>query len=420
MLPRTRDVWGVAVRDIGARVQGEPLHVALILDSGGFAVSAAPLEDPRDVGHAVAEAMRKPAVGPPRRPSMVNCPSHQLRSRVAKGVKGSGVQVVVGDLPPGMDAAFASLEAELAGPTGCGITILEGRFRRVLRRFADLAPWRFLGEETTFQFLHGADLDGAIGMVIGEIGESRGLVVFPSAEHHTRMHLLADFPTPPPDLIAELESLTINIEPLDEVPPAVLADATERDLLLPGPFVPMLLHLRDGEMTLPDEREQVRLLAALEAVLGTLDEWDFPAPGSHVESLVETVSEPVHIAMSVEADGDALVTCPHALLVGQMGLEGKPTRPALVIKAAKRDATRLSRELAHIDALSVRQIRNGSQIWGLLDGEEVGTIGWLEGDAIPWRTGDEVVLAISAGGSKRLKLRPRDLVSVRVLPVEDW
>jgi hypothetical protein len=183
---RLRSPWFIEDRD-------EPYRAELVLWlewPSGLVVGQqvlAPEQVEGALGRALEAALARPLAGPPRRPDAI---------RVADPVLAAEVRAVLGDAVPITLAPTPELDElldqmlEAMPESGVEPSYLEGgriRPEAVARLFSAaellyrVAPWKVASEEQVLRMdIPALGVEGACVSIIGELGESLGVLVFPS------------------------------------------------------------------------------------------------------------------------------------------------------------------------------------------------------------------------------------------------
>ncbi len=147
------------------------------------------------LGQTLIEAMRRPAVGPPRRPARIRVANARQAEEVRAAVPGIDVRVAP---TPELDK-IVQLMAEHMAATGAGDDapnyleggrispeVVEPMFRASEALYR-LAPWKTLDDGQVLRMdIPALDVRGACVSVIGALGESLGVIVFPSIDGYER------------------------------------------------------------------------------------------------------------------------------------------------------------------------------------------------------------------------------------------
>lgn len=144
------------------------------------------------VGAVLASAMKRPMVGPPRRPDRIRVATADLADEV-RALVGDGVAITIAPTPElqlVLDALTDSMGIALDGDEDGFVTYLAngnveadtvGIFFDAAKQLYHAAPWK---EATDDQIIHvdipSLGVAGACLSIIGNLGESLGFLLFPS------------------------------------------------------------------------------------------------------------------------------------------------------------------------------------------------------------------------------------------------
>jgi len=155
-----------------------------MIDPAGPAVS---------LSEALAEAMESPLVGPPRRPSRIRVADRRLAAEIAGAAR--GIEIVVAPTPEidgvlqGMAESFSDEEGEeLSYFEGGRVSpeSVEGLFGAAGVLFR-VTPWTVAADMQVLRLdIPQLGVEGACVSIIGALGESVGLLIFPSFVAHER------------------------------------------------------------------------------------------------------------------------------------------------------------------------------------------------------------------------------------------
>lgn len=151
------------------------------------------LIDPRkpvSFAQSLEDAMQRPVEGSPRRPSHIRVADDRLAAELRSAA--AGIPIVVAPVPE-LDAAFADLAEHMAGnetePSYLGggeisPAIIEELFSAASLLF-NTAPWRHMVDQQAVRVdIPHFGIDGAALSVIGNAGESFGLLLFSSIDDY--------------------------------------------------------------------------------------------------------------------------------------------------------------------------------------------------------------------------------------------
>lgn len=415
-LPQSHRTWEIA--ELPAPV-AEARAILLVVETDtGLVRATAVVSLHERVDAHVRQAFTHPAAGTAARPRAVIARDPVLLGELGPLLEEAGVRGVFATELPTFDEVATSLLASFGGPPAPGIRVDLGAWRQSLDACLACAPWTHLADDVVFSF-RGGGLDGTVAVVIGNGGELRGLVLYPSRTEHARFLRASESRD-----FSDTRAWTLHIEPTGEVAADERAACAKVGLALAGGDYPRLYALDAGAFETLDDDEQRRFRLALDAVIaccsgrkeliasGRSVSATFRRGGLVVEVRAEPPEPPLHLLLQANC----------GILTGQMArtAEGGPrvVYPALVLKLQKKDAQKLAAQLGSVDRLVLRRGE-------LIAATGLGTLGRLvsahvdaEGQVATWKHGEDVLLAVSAGGSTRASLRPEDILWSRVARFE--
>jgi len=163
-----------------------------------------PEEGDRAVARVLLTAFERPFIGPPRRPDRIRVADAALAAEVRAALRAEGIAIPVAVAPtPELDALLDGLIASLSGGDGEASYLEDGRVSapavRDLFRAAELlfhtAPWRLATDDQVLRMdIPALGIAGACVCIIGNLGESLGLVIFPSLAGYERFSSASDGP----------------------------------------------------------------------------------------------------------------------------------------------------------------------------------------------------------------------------------
>ena len=177
-----------------------PTFVAWIEAPDGFVVGhdvSLPEEEHGALGRALAEAMQHPLVGPARRPSAIRVANADLAAEV-KAVVGDLIPVTIAATPELDQLADVMFESMVTGagpntedPQGVEEASYFENGRVSPAAVADLfvaarllcrtAPWEVANDQQVLRLdIPDLDVEGACVSIVGALGDSLGLLIFPS------------------------------------------------------------------------------------------------------------------------------------------------------------------------------------------------------------------------------------------------
>jgi hypothetical protein len=226
---------------------------------------------PLSFGETLLQAMASPLVGPPRRPKRVRVADPHLAMELRRAV--SDIEIVVAPTPE-LDALIAQMLASMPEGAGSGPRYLEnGRITadavaslfRAAEALFRAAPWKLAQDSQVLRLdIPALGVAGACVSIIGALGESLGLIIFPS--HLAMERFLAGIDTRRPrgePLDMGTTTISLNFERGADLPLGMRREVAEHGWPVAAPSAyPWVQHRdRDGTMR-PLEEQDVRVAAA--------------------------------------------------------------------------------------------------------------------------------------------------------------
>jgi hypothetical protein len=213
-----------------------------------------PESPPVAVSNTLREAMKRPLEGPPRRPDRVRMADADLAAEIATDFEGT-LDVVVGPTPE-LDAILKTMEQMLPGD-GAELSYFDGggSVEDVAALFsaaaglARLKPWSILGGISPIRLdIPDLAIRGAALVVIGDLDESRGVLLFPSREGYEDFldaAMLVDDGGTPLDVGTSL--LSLSFEHAEALPSGMRREAMAHGWPVAGPEAYPLVDHRDSD-----------------------------------------------------------------------------------------------------------------------------------------------------------------------------
>lgn len=216
-------------------------EMALWMELPSGIVVSSEVVHPEAAGGAIARgllsALERPLAGPPRRPDRIRVANALLAAEV-RGATGDTIPVVVGPTPeldellrlmmessPAADEELSYLEDDRIGRE------VVTRFFRAAGLLYGIAPWKTATDDQVLRMdIPALDVDGACISIIGSLGQSRGVMIFPSLagyEAFLRAAKESDAQTRRSDFGTDWMALTFD--PRDELPERMLQEIAEHD-----------------------------------------------------------------------------------------------------------------------------------------------------------------------------------------------
>jgi hypothetical protein len=234
----------------------------------------APEDRPGAVGRALAKALERPLAGAARRPARIRVADASLRAEI-QGALASPVSISIAPTPE-LDEMLAEMAHSMPGAKLAGsldASAISDELAAYLHATAELlyqlAPWRFMDDDEVLRLdIPKLGVEGACVSIIGGLGESFGIAIFPS--HAAYGAFAAADPERQPAGAVDLGTdwLLLEFVPTDAVPSSVRARAERHGWpLAQTEHVPDLRsHRRDGILRSLTERD-VRIAAVCASAL---------------------------------------------------------------------------------------------------------------------------------------------------------
>ncbi len=318
-----------------------------------------PQEPPVAFGPTLLEAMKSPMVGPPRRPDMVRVADAVLAEEVRRLLPEA--QVVVAPTPE-LDRVLQEFAKFGAGDDDTDEPSYLEQGRVSQEAIADLfssaellyklAPWKVAADSQVIRVdIPHYGVEGACLSIIGALGQSLGLILFPSLADFETFLEKAEQPRSsgsPVDMGSS--ALCLNYEVGSELPAGMLREALDHGWPVASPKAyPIVYHYdRDGLLRPLTERD-VRIVSGCATSLSAFF-------GKHRELFEQDEPDPVCESYFDEEDIEVRFTLPAQaaglFTVNKVG----PARPRAADPGARHD-TEEPRAAAHdLDGRLVEQM----------------------------------------------------------------
>lgn len=232
---------------------------------------------PGSFGASLVKAMESPLIGPPRRPGAVRVNDARLAAEVRRVLPGVRVEQAA---TPELDQAIELLSeaAERDGPPVRHSYFEDGRVgaRAVADLFRSaqllyqLAPWKVADDDQILRVdIPALGVEAACLSIIGALGESLGLILFPSLEAFERYLDAADAP-PSPGAPVDMGTslLSLDFEAGSDLPPDMYREVLEHGWPVAGQRAyPVVHHVDRDCVSRPLTEVDVRTASACAASL---------------------------------------------------------------------------------------------------------------------------------------------------------
>ncbi len=278
--------WTGGIEWVGGRVltpfyvtQGEPFRAEMFLwiELPDFLIVQGEMIDPEGppftLADALVKAMESPLVGPPRRPSRIRVADKQSASEVAGAAQ--GIEVVVAPTPELDEVVGQMADSFKEGDRGTveASYFEEGRvspesveelFRAAAALF-QVAPWKVAADTQVLRLdIPQLGVEGACISIIGTLGESVGLIIFPSFVGYQRfLEASASFDGSKKKIDLGTSFLSLNFERGADLPAGMRREAARHGWPVAGPDAYPWVQKRDRDGQLaPLTDKDVRIVSA--------------------------------------------------------------------------------------------------------------------------------------------------------------
>ncbi len=227
---------------------------------------------PASFGAALLKAMESPMIGPRRRPGTVRVANADLAAEVRQVLP----EVRIIEAPtPELDHVIelmseaTSEDEDREDPSyfengRVGIEAIEALFRAA-KVLYHVAPWKVAGDSQVLRVdIPAYGVEGACLSIIGALGQSIGLILFPSIEGFERFLERAEAP-PRPGAPTDLgtTTLSLNFETGSDLPPSMRREALKHGWpVADAKAYPMVQHRDPDGLPRPLSEQDVRIMAA--------------------------------------------------------------------------------------------------------------------------------------------------------------
>jgi len=235
-----------------------------------------PSEPPGSFGESLLEAINAPLAGPPRCPDTIRVASPQLAKEVRRILPDVGVvQAPTPEVQRALELMSKTASQDRnAGGEGEDPSYFEagrvgGEAVEALFRAAEVlyhvAPWKVATDDQILRVdIPKYNVEGACLSIIGNLGQSFGLILFPSLQGYERFSDAADekrLPGAPIDLGSA--TLALTFEAGSDLPPSMHREALEHGWPVAGARAYPLVENRDPDAIVrPLTERDVRIVSA--------------------------------------------------------------------------------------------------------------------------------------------------------------
>lgn len=412
-----RGSWEVDLVEVpGVEIKGTTLEgIMVVLNRpDGHVRAMAPIELGEDVSDTLVRAALDPhEAHDPSRPRTVHC-RKSMAPRIQSVARKMGASLKFAKELPLVSAVADVLISSFA-PSQPLVPSEPARWTPWLRELVDLAPWTMLPDAVRFElFRGGRERPDGVGVLVGLLGQQRGINWFHTIEDHERFFELAERGESP---IGEASVSCVHLDPIEAIPDSLLEAAQAVGLVHGGLAASFFTVAREGirPMT-PDEEHRcletvIAMVTAVrqhgtEALLTRATSTSVPSlSGSQVLRCTPPSYQPAE---------RRLINVEHQVFpVVSSGPDGR--QPALVVKMAAANARRFARRLEGVDAISIERSSPGRLAVLAWAGDDcLGPLTHVEEQPSTfrsWMAERKGLLLISAGGAKRTGARPADVVA---------
>ena len=221
---------------------------------------------------ALREAMRRPLIGAPRRPDRIRVADPAL-AEMARGALGGHASIRVAPTPEldavvrdmaGAVTAAADAEPESYLEGGRVSPQVVADLFRAAQVLFTLAPWKQASDSQVLRVdIPRLDVAGACLSVIGALGESFGILLFPSLAGYDAFGAAAERSSPGGPVDLGTTCLSLTFERGADIPPAMRREIAEHQWPVAGADAYPRVAMRDRDgMPRPLTERDVRVMAA--------------------------------------------------------------------------------------------------------------------------------------------------------------
>lgn len=236
-----------------------------------------PAEPPVAFGRTLSEAMAAPLAGPPRRPQRIRVADARLAAEVHEAAP--DIEVVVAPTPE-LDRLLRYMAETMPGGDDRDPSYFEGgrvsaeaveQLFRATHALYRAAPWQAADDTQVLRLdIPALQVEGACVSIIGALGESVGLIIFPSHDAFERfLEAVESFEEPPEGTLDMGTSyLALNIERAADLPPSMRREAARHGWAVAAPDAYPWVQHRDADgIARPLVERDVRIASACAASL---------------------------------------------------------------------------------------------------------------------------------------------------------
>lgn len=236
-----------------------------------------PSEEPASFGESLLQAMKSPMIGPPRRPRTVRVADAHLAAEVRELLP--GIPVIEAPTPEldhvikcMSEVASEDTDGEEASYFEDGrvpLDAIEALFRAAHTLYT-IAPWKVAGDSQILRVdIPDYGVEGACLSIIGALGQSLGLILFPSLEGFEQFLEAAEAPRSPGGAIdLGTTTLSLNYEAGSDLPAGMYREALSHEWpVAETEAYPVVLHRDRDAIPRPLSEQDVRIVSACAASL---------------------------------------------------------------------------------------------------------------------------------------------------------
>lgn len=237
----------------------------------------APEDSPGALGRSLRQGMAEPMSGPPRQPDAIRVADAALAEEVRE-VVGDAIPVRQGPTPE-LDRFLQLMLEDMPGDDGSmGSHLADGRVPEELASklyssasvLYEIAPWDVAGDDQVLRMdIPSLGVDGACVTVIGALGESYGVLIFPSLTAYDTFTDNAMERTDKEPIDLGTDWLVLDYAEEEEVPASVVQHVEKQGWPVAASAYPRVEHRdRDGACRPLTERDVRVVLACTSALAG--------------------------------------------------------------------------------------------------------------------------------------------------------
>ncbi|MFT5587436.1 MAG: hypothetical protein ACI9VR_005046 [Cognaticolwellia sp.] len=422
-LPRSLSPWEVLLAPMPEGLtDAENQGILIVCDAQtGELRALGPLLPDTSIWSVLTQAFSAPSEPcVPAQPRSLRCMDPGLAASLKSAVQGLGLPVELVAALPAAQAAidgFLKIFAPQPGPAAPGLSVEPAKWALALEELTQLAPWEDLSNSMTFRFRGSKALGTSVAVLIGNSGEQRGVIVYPTEWAYLSFRKAAIS-----GVLTDSEAffaLNLYLDPTVEFSPQELQACQAAGLVTSSGLCPRFMVLDKGQPRLAKPGEQLSMLAVVQAISalckGALVDLELVPAARPVRTQLGTIQvmsspSPVHVEH-----------LPPPIFEGECGIHtGRLMNPdtgefqdALILKLRKKQAQSLAKKLQSLDRLELQPDYSlfafqGDRLMGRLLDPDPEMLMKLVAK-------DRLTLCVSAGGPSRVTIKQHEFVMMKTV-----